>query len=74
MLLGDDEQFNLCYVQSAARVCQPQQFAQLMLPILREDSYSSYCNKVYKKINEYSSKEQISAVKKAAKEESVELK
>ncbi len=73
MMGGDTKKYSLHYIQAASETCDDESFAKHMLPVLREDSYSSFCDKVFNNIKSHSSKSQVDCVKKLAKKEGVRL-
>ncbi len=54
------------YFKSAATILNEEEYAKAVLPVLRQDSYSSFCNKAYEKAKRAANKQQ-----KAALEENI---
>jgi hypothetical protein len=52
------------YFKSAAAILNPDEYANAVLPVIREDSYSSFCNKAYEKAKRAANKEQKTALDK----------
>lgn len=50
------------YFKSAAAILNPDEYANAVLPVIREDSYSSFCNKAYEKAKQAAHKEQKTAL------------
>jgi hypothetical protein len=48
--------------KSAAAILNPDEYVNAVLPVIREDSYSSFCNKAYEKAKRAANKEQKTAL------------
>lgn len=58
MLPIDEKPCISAYFKSAAAILNPDEYASAVLPVIRRDSYSSFCNKAYEKAKHSASKEQ----------------
>ena len=62
MLPIDEKPCISAYFKSAAAILNPDEYANAVLPVIREDSYSSFCNKAYEKAIRAANKEQKTAL------------
>ena len=74
MIPGDEQDFLDAYILSLAAVKTPEEYATVMIPLLKRDSYTSFCNKVYSLAVKHSNKEQENALKVAVKEQNIQIK
>ena len=74
MIPGDEQEFLNAYISSLAEVKTPEEYAKVVIPLLRRDSYTSFCNKVYSLAVKHSNKEQENALKAAIKEQNIKIK
>ena len=47
MIPGDEQDFLNAYISSLAKVKTPEEYTKVVIPLLKRDSYTSFCNKVY---------------------------
>ncbi len=47
MIPGNEKEFLDSYISSLSKVKTPEEYTQIVIPLLKRDSYSSFCNKVY---------------------------
>lgn len=62
MLPIDEKPCISAYFKSAAAIFSPNEYANAVLPVIREDSHSSFCNKSYEKAERAADKEQKAAL------------
>ena len=74
MIPGDEQDFLNAYISSLAEVKTPEEYTKVVIPLLKRDSYTSFCNKVYSLAVKHSNKEQENALKAAIKEQKVKTK
>ena len=74
MIPGDEQDFLNAYILSLAAVKTPEEYATVVIPLLKRDSYTSFCNKVYSLAVKHSNKEQANALKVAVKEQNIKIK
>lgn len=48
-----------------------EEYVETLIPLLKEDSYFSFSNKVYQKVKRHATAEQLAAIEKAIKEKSI---
>ena len=58
MLPIKEEPCITAYFKSAAAILNPEEYAKAVLPVIRQDSYSSFCNKAYAKAKSSANKQQ----------------
>ena len=64
MLPIDEKPCISAYFKSAAAILNADEYANAALPVIREDSYSSFCNKAYEKAKRSANKKQKTALDK----------
>lgn len=74
MIPGDEQNFLNAYISSLAAVKTPEEYTRIVIPLLKRDSYTSFCNKVYSLAMKHSNKEQENALKVAIKEQNIKIK
>ncbi len=47
MIPGDEKEYIRAYITSLAKIKSPEDFSDLVIPLIRRDSYESFVNKVY---------------------------
>lgn len=71
MIPGSEQDFLDAYISSLAEVKTPEEYTKVVIPLLKRDSYTSFCNKVCSLAVKRSSKEQESTLKAAIKEQNI---
>ncbi|MGB3671822.1 MAG: hypothetical protein WA984_17050 [Phormidesmis sp.] len=71
MIPGNEQDFLDAYISSLADVKTPEEYTKVVIPLLKRDSYTSFCNKVYSLAVKHSSKAQESTLKAAVKEQKI---
>jgi hypothetical protein len=71
MIPGNEEDFLDAYISSLAEVETAEGYASIVIPLIKRDSHSSFCNKVYSIAVKYSNKEQKKSLAKAIKEQNI---
>jgi len=61
------------YFKSAAAILNAEEYAQVVLPILRQDSYSSFCNKAYAKAKLAANKQQKIALEEGIAQNKIRI-
>lgn len=61
------------YLKSLAATATPEVFAEAVCPLVRRDSYSSFCNKVHALANRFASKEQKACLKSEISRQGIRL-
>ena len=56
MIPGDEQDFLNAYISSLAAVKTPEEYTTVVIPLLKRDSYTSFCNKVYSLAVKHSSR------------------
>ncbi len=74
MIPGNEPEFLDAYISSLAAVETPEEYTTVVIPLLKRDSYTSFCNKVYSLAVKHSNKEQENALKVAIKEQNIKIK
>lgn len=74
MMHGDENVYIKAYLTASSKVSTPEEYADVALPLIKRDSYSSFCNKVYSKATKIGNKEQATFLKKQVKENNIRTK
>lgn len=74
MIPGDEKIYIKAYITSLAATKQPEGFAMMTIPLLRNDSYESFSNKVYSIAMKAASKEQQKHLKAEIKKQNIRIK
>ena len=74
MIPGNEQEFLDAYISSLAEVKTSEEYAKIVIPLLKRDSYTSFCNQVYSLAVKHSNKEQENALKVAIKEQNIKVK
>ena len=74
MIPGNEQDFLDAYISSLAVVKSPEEYIQTVLPLIKRDSYSSFCNQVYALAIKHSDKELGKALTDAVKEQKIKIK
>lgn len=74
MIPGDEKVYIKAYIASLAATRLPDDYAKTTIPLLRKDSYESFCNKVYSIAVKAANKEQQKCLKVEIKKQKVRIK
>ena len=74
MIPGDEDDFLDAYISSLAELKTPEEYTKMLTPLLKRDSYMSFCNKVYSLAVKHSNKEQEKSLMAAIKEQNIRIK
>ena len=74
MIPGNEQDFLNAYISSLAEVKTPEEYTKVVIPLLKRDSNTSYCNQVYSLAVKHSNKEQENTLKVAIKEQKIKIK
>ena len=74
MISGDEEEFLNSYILSLAELKTPEKYSQIVIPLIKRDSYMSFCNKVYLLAVKHGNKEQCQYLKDEIKEQNIKIK
>jgi hypothetical protein len=74
MIPGKEEDFLDAYISSLAVVETAEEYTKTVIPLIKRDSQSSFCNKVYSLAVKHSSKEQKKSLAEAIKEQNIRIK
>lgn len=74
MILGEEKEYIRAYITSLAKIKSPEDFSDLVIPLIRRDSYESFVNKVYNFAIKVATDEQKSYVNKAIKSKKIKTK
>ena len=74
MIPGDEKIYIKAYITSLAATKQPDDFAMMTIPLLRNDSYESFSNKVYSIAMKAANKEQQKHLKAEIKKQNIRIK
>ena len=74
MIPGDEKEYIRAYIASLAKIKSPEDFSDLVIPLIRRDSYESFVNKVYNFAIKVATDEQKSYLNKAIKSQKIKTK
>ena len=74
MIPGDEKEYIRAYTTSLAKIKSPEDFSDLVIPLIRRDSYESFVNKVYNFAIKVATDEQKSYLNKAIKSQKIKTK
>ncbi len=74
MIPGNEQEFLDSYISSLSKVKTPEEYTQIVISLLKRDSYMSFCNQVYSLAIGYSNKEQGKYLKYEIKKQNIKLK
>lgn len=74
MIPGDEKEYIRAYITSLAKIKSPEDFSDLVIPLIRRDSYESFVNKVYNFAIKVATDEQKSYLNKAIKSQTIKTK
>jgi len=74
MIPGDEKEYIRAYITSLAKIKSPEDFSDLVIPLIRRDSYESFVNKVYNFAIKVATDEQKSYLNKAIKSQEIKTK
>lgn len=74
MIHGNEQEFLDAYILSLAEVKPPEQYTEIVIPLIKRDSYSSFCNEVYSLALKHSNKDQEKSLMQAIKEQNIKIK
>lgn len=74
MIPGNEEEFMDSYISSLAEIKTPEEYTQIVIPLIKRDSFMSFRNKVYSLAMEHSNKEQGKSLEDAIKEQNIKIK
>ncbi|MBA7650219.1 hypothetical protein ES703_58021 [subsurface metagenome] len=74
MIPGDEKEYIRAYITSLAKMKSPEDFSDLVIPLIRRDSYESFVNKVYNFAIKVATDEQKSYLNKAIKSKKIKTK
>ena len=74
MISGNEQEFLDAYISSLAEVKTPEEYTEIVIPLIERDSYLSFCNKVHSLALKHSSKEQEESLMEAIKEQNIKIK
>ncbi|BAB78348.1 hypothetical protein ACN23B_28290 (plasmid) [Anabaena sp. FACHB-709] len=73
MIPGNEKEFLDAYISSLAEVKKPEEYTKIVIPLIKRDSYTSFCNKIYFLALRYSNKEQEEFLMEAIKEQNIKI-
>jgi len=73
MIPGNEQEFLDAYISSLAEVEIPEEYTKIVIPLIKRDSYTSFCNKVYSLALKHSNKEQEKSLMEAIKEQNIKI-
>jgi hypothetical protein len=73
MIPGNEQEFLDAYISSLAEVKTPEEYTKIVIPLIKRDSYASFCNKVYSLALKHSNKEQEKYLMEAIKEQNIKI-
>jgi len=73
MIPGNEQDFLDAYISSLAEVKMPDEYIKIVIPLIKRDSHSSFCNKVYSLAVKHSNKEQEKSLIEAIKEKNIKI-
>jgi hypothetical protein len=74
MIPGNEQEFLDAYISSLAEVKIPEEYTKIVIPLIKRDSYTSFCNKVFSLAVKYSTNEQEKSLMEAIKEQNIKIK
>jgi hypothetical protein len=74
MIPGEEKEFLDSYIFSLSKVKTPEEYTQIVIPLLKRDSYSSFCDQVYSIALKHSNKEQVKFLKNEIKQQNIKIK
>ena len=74
MIPGDEKVYIKAYIASLATTRLPDDYAKTTIPLLRKDSYESFCNKVYSIAVKAANKDQQKCLKVEIKKQKIRIK
>jgi hypothetical protein len=74
MIPGNEQEVLDAYISSLAEVKIPEEFAKIVIPLIKRDSYTSFCNKVYSLAVKHCNKVQEKFLVEAIKEQNIKIK
>jgi hypothetical protein len=74
MIPGNEKEFLDSYISSLSKVKTPEEYTQILIPLLKRDSYSSFCNQVYSIALKHSNEEQGKYLKDEIKKQNIKIK
>ena len=74
MIPGNEREFLGSYISSLAEVKTPEEYTQVVVPLIKRDSHMSFCNKVYSMAVRHSNKEQGKYLKDEIKKQNIKIK
>lgn len=74
MIPGDEKEYIRAYITSLAKIKSPEDFSDLVIPLIRRDSYESFANKVYNFAIKVATDGQKSYLNKAIKSKKIKTK
>jgi hypothetical protein len=74
MIPGEEKEFLDSYISSLSKVKTPEEYTQIVIPLLKRDSYSSFCDQVYSIALKHSNKEQVKFLKNEIKQQNIKIK
>lgn len=74
MIPGDEKEYIRAYITSLAKIKSPEDFSDLVIPLIRRDSYESFVNKVYNFAIKVATDEKKSYLNKAIKSQTIKTK
>ena len=74
MIPGDEKEYIRAYITSLGKIKSPEDFSDLVIPLIRRDSYESFVNKVCNFAIKVATDEQKSYLNKAIKSQKIKTK
>jgi hypothetical protein len=74
MIPGNEDDFLDAYISSLAEVEIAEEYTKIVIPLLKRDSYSSFCNKVYSLAVKHCNQEQKKSLLEAIEEQNIKIK
>lgn len=74
MIPGNEKEYLNSYVLSLAKIKTPEEYAKVVIPLIKRDSYMSFCNQVYSVAVRHGNKEQSKSLKDEIKKQDIKLK
>lgn len=74
MIPGNEQEFLDSYISSLSKVKTPEEYTQIVIPLLKRDSYMSFYNQVYSLAIGHSNKGQGKYLKDEIKKQNIKLK
>ena len=74
MIPGDEKQYINAYLSASAGFATPEEYAQIAIPLIQRDSYSSFANKTYSLAIKLANEGQKDHLKEEVKRHKIRMK